>query len=46
MMEHAEFGYKETDFEIVLGDEQAGTGTLIKGLLPQNRRSLEEPRME
>lgn len=42
MMEHSNFGYRETDFLVKLGGEPACMGTLIKGLLPTERRELEE----
>lgn len=38
MMERSGFGYRETDFVVKLGGERACLGTLIKGLIPVERR--------
>lgn len=42
MMEHTGFGYRETDFVVELGGEQACLGTITKRLLPVERQSLKE----
>lgn len=44
MMEHSDFGYRETDFIIKLSGRVACLGTIMKGLLPEEveRRGLEE----
>ena len=41
MMEHkATFGYKETEFVIYLDGQKACVGTVIKGLVEAEKRSL------
>ena len=45
MMEHRIFGYRETDFVVSLNGEPACIGTIIKGLLPVERRILEGSRL-
>lgn len=42
MMENSGFGYKETDFVVSLSGEPACLGTIVKGLLPVERRILED----
>ncbi len=45
MMEHSNFGYRETDFLVKLGGEPACLGTLIKALRSRRRGGVWKSRM-